>query len=449
MFLEKVYSEGLGHISYILGDQGIAAVIDPRRDCGTYAEIARERGVRIRHIFETHRNEDYVTGSLELQKLTGAEIHHSGRLPFKYGNTISEGDTIDLGRARIGIIETPGHSYESISLILSDLAFDVDPVAVFTGDALFVGDTGRTDFIPDRREASRLLYESIFEKLLVLGDHVNLYPAHGAGSICGSAIARRDFSTLGYERLHNPALQKTVREDFITMKLNEHHYKPLYFRKMEEYNLSGPTLLGSLPIPRMLGANELEHEISKGMIIVDIRSPEAFAGAHIPGCVSLPLPMVSTFAGWLLPYDAPIGIVADDLRDVERAVRLFIRVGYDRIDAVLSGGMNAWETAGKAFGKCDVVNIREIGAGDGSTLLDVRSEKEFEAGHLPGALNVYVGELLSNLDLIPGDKPINTICSSGMRATIAASLLKRSEYSRVGVCLGSMQACAALKCSAV
>ncbi len=250
MFLEKVKSEGIAHLSYILGDGSEAVVIDPRRDCEVYINIADREGTRITRIFETHRNEDYVVGSQDLAHRTGATIHHGKGLDFSYGEDVSEGDSFELGDLRLTILETPGHTLESISIVVTDKNYGDDAVAVFTGDALFIGDVGRTDFYPDRaREVAGALYDSIFNKILPLGDQTILCPAHGAGSVCGDSMASREFSTLGHERLNNPVLQKTAREDFIEFKVNEHHYQPPYFRKMEEYNQHGPPPLDNLPNP--------------------------------------------------------------------------------------------------------------------------------------------------------------------------------------------------------
>jgi hydroxyacylglutathione hydrolase len=240
MFLQIIRSEGLFHLSYLIGHDGRAAVIDPRRDCRIYVDMAHSRGARIEYIFETHRNEDYVIGSKELAHLTGAEIRHGGRLDFEYGRAVADGDTFDLGDLRLEILETPGHTFESISIAVTDTGFGEAPVAVFTGDALFVGDVGRTDFFPDRaEEVAGLLYESIFRKILPLGDQAILYPAHGAGSVCGEGMAEREFSTLGMERISNPVLQMKDRDVFIRFKASEHHDKPPYFRRMEKYNLEG------------------------------------------------------------------------------------------------------------------------------------------------------------------------------------------------------------------
>jgi hydroxyacylglutathione hydrolase len=454
MFLEKIKSQGISHLSYIVGDNGSAAVIDPRRDCDIYLETARRHGARITHIFETHRNEDYVIGSKELAGLTGARIYHGAELPFAYGTVTNEGDTYQLGNIILKTLKTPGHTFESISLILYDTGFGSDPVAVFTGDALFIGDVGRTDFFPDQKEKmAGLLYDSIFKKILPLGDHVIVYPAHGAGSICGSGMADREFSTLGYERLHNPMLRLTSRDEFIQVKVKEKHTLPPYFAKMEEYNLNGPPITARPYFPRLMTAEDFAGTLRAGMQALDVRSAEAFAGAFIPGSWSLPLDMVPLYAGWFLSYDLDIGLIVNSLDDTDRATRFLSRIGYDRVVGHLYQGMNEWAVKGYDF-DC----IRAVFAGEIQqkirdkekfTLLDIRSEEEFVQGHLPGAQNIFLGELEQRLDQIRPERPIITFCGSGQRAIIAASILKKHGFDQVENCFGSMQACSAVGCEIV
>lgn len=453
MFLEKIKSEGLAHLSYIVGHGGQAAVIDPRRDCAIYVEIAHRNGARITHIFETHRNEDYVIGSRDLARRTGAEIYHGKNLDFAYGQPVAEGDAFELGDVRLTILETPGHTFESISIALADKSFGNRPVAVFVGDCLFIGAVGRTDFFPDRaREVAGLQYDSIFQKILPLGDQVILLPAHGAGSVCGSGMADREFSTLGFERMFNPDLQTKDREDFIARKLTEHPFQPPYFRKMEEYNQKGSApFLDRLPEPPPLAPVEFEEAMKKGALAVDLRSPEAFAGAFIPGSMAMPLDMVPGFAGYFLSYDTDIILIADSYQEVQTAVQHFIRLGFDRLAGYLAAGMHGWETSGRRYDRIAAVHVEElvrrIREREPFTLLDVREETELaESGKLPGALHIFLGDLPHQIDKVPKDMPVTTFCGSGQRAIIAASILKRHGYSRVEDSLGSMAACMAEGC---
>ncbi|MFO7906149.1 MAG: MBL fold metallo-hydrolase [Planctomycetota bacterium] len=454
MFKEMLYTPGLAHLSYIVGDGGQAAVIDPRRDIDVYLEIAGREGAQVTHVFETHRNEDYAIGSLDIARRTGAEIYHGSQLDFKYGKPAKEGDEFTFGNVKLSVLHTPGHTMESISLVYYDLEFSTDPLGVFAGDALFIGDVGRTDFFPDRaEEVSGMLYDSIFGKLLPLGDHVLLWPAHGAGSVCGSGMADRNFSTLGYERKHNPTLQKIDRDDFIRHKVNEEHFQPPYFRQMEKYNLEGTPALDQLPWPKPLPPDQFSIAVDDGMIVVDVRSPEAFAGAHVPGSFCLPLNMLPAFAGMFLDYEKPIGLVVENYNQIDEAVRSLIRIGYDKVEAFLSGGLHAWETSGRRYEKVESVHIadleRKLEQDDNFTLLDVRSKEEFESAHLRKAVQLYVGELPQKFEQVPKDKPVITFCESGRRAMVAASYLRRRGVDSVADCLGSMAACKSIGCKAL
>ncbi|MFO7965901.1 MAG: MBL fold metallo-hydrolase [Desulfobacterales bacterium] len=451
LFLETIRSEGLSHLSYIIGHGGKAAVIDPRRDSRVYVDIAYEKGASITHIFETHRNEDYVIGSLDLAGRTGAEIYHSHATEFDYGNAVSEGSRFQLGSLEFRVLETPGHTYDSLSLALVDKSFGEDPIAVFTGDALFIGDVGRTDFFPDRKEeVAGLLYDSIFNKLLPLGDYVILYPAHGAGSVCGAGMADREFSTLGFERRHNPVLQKTDREAFIRYKVNEHHYKPPYFSQMEKFNREGAPSLCEIPKPPPLGPSAFEERMNNGMIAVDTRSAEAFAGSFIPGSIALPLEMIPAFAGYFIPYDREIGLITSGYEHVDRAVRFLIRMGYDTIAGHLDEGLHSWQVSGRKYDRIPAVHakelVRRIQSNEDFTLLDVRRIDEVQKGHLPGAVHIYLGDLPDRLNDVPKERPVTTFCGSGQRAIIAASILKQNGFELVEDSLGSMAACNVIGC---
>ncbi|MGB3210936.1 MAG: MBL fold metallo-hydrolase, partial [Desulforhopalus sp.] len=445
MFLEKVKSEGIAHLSYILGDGLEAVVIDPRRDCEIYINLAAQNGTRITRIFETHRNEDYVVGSMDLSLRTGATIHHGKALDFSYGEGISEGDSFELGDLRLTIMETPGHTFESISIVVTDKNYGDDAVAVFTGDALFIGDVGRTDFYPDRaEEVAGALYDSIFNKILPLGDQTILCPAHGAGSVCGDSMASREFSTLGHERQNNPVLQKTVREDFIEFKIDEHHYQPPYFKKMEEYNQHGPPLLDNLPNPVPMSPAEVEEAMQQGAVLLDLRSPEAYAGAFITGSLAIPLEMIPAYAGYLLEYKSDIILVPETNEQIPAATRHLIRIGYDRILGYLKGGLHSWEVSGRPYDRIGALHAaaldKRLKNNEDFTLLDVRKISEYEQDSLAGATHIFLGELQGRIKELDPKKPVVTFCGSGKRAIIAASILKRNGFKEVEDSLGSMQA---------
>ena len=456
MFVIPVRSPGLAHISYIFGHGGKAGVVDPRRDCQIYQDIARAHGAVITHIFETHRNEDICSGGAALARRTGAVCCHGRQLPFGFGQAVQEGDRFRFGSLEAKILETPGHTFESISVVLYDhSAGDAGAstaVAVFTGDCLFIGDVGRTDFFPGQeRETASNIYESIHAKLLPLGDQTIVYPAHGAGSVCGASLSEREFSTIGHERRCNSPLQLPDKEAFIRFKMSEIHHKPAYFSKMEAYNLHGNAPdLPTLPQPAPLSAKAFMDRKSAGMQVVDIRSPEAFGGAHVPGSYCFPLDMLSAYCGYFLSYDMEIGLVIDELAQADEAVAQLYRMGYDNVTCFLSGGLPAWETAGFSYETLPAVHVdelvRRIDANEDFTLLDVRAEGEWAKGLLPGATPIYLGDLERKLASLPTDRPVTCFCGSGRRAVIAASLLLRAHVGPVENCLGSMAACMALGC---
>ncbi len=445
MVFERIKSEGIAHNSYLIGSGSDATVIDPRRDCQTYVELAQQHGLKIKHIFETHRNEDYVIGSVELNNLTGAEIYHGPGLEWKYGNTLKDGQEFQVGSLRLTAIHTIGHTDESMSYAVADLSSGKATVMVFTGDALFVNDVGRTDLYGPQ-DAPRLasnLYDSIFNKLLPLGDEVILCPAHGAGSVCGLNIADRDESTLGIERAQNPLLQKN-RDDFIKHKVAEQPERPHYFRQMEKYNLEGPPLLGCMPLPSPLTPSEFREKMEKGAVVVDTSEPTAFGGAHIKGAYSIWLEGLPAFAGWVLSYDRPILLVLEDQCHLERAVRYLIRAGYDQITGYLKDGTEGWYNAGFPTESLPLLSVYQlkdkIDRGEELLVLDTRGQNEWDSGHIEGALHIYVGHLEQRLAEVPRGKPVAVICNVGHRAGLGASILLRAGYQQVYNVLGSVKA---------
>ncbi|MBN2296026.1 MAG: rhodanese-like domain-containing protein, partial [Pirellulales bacterium] len=258
---------------------------------------------------------------------------------------------------------------------------------------------------------------------------------------------------LGYERMHNPVLQKTDRNEFIEHKVSEDHFQPPYFKQMERYNLEGAPPLDKLPCPQPFSPAEFAKGIDEGMLVVDIRSPEAFAGAHVPGSYSLPLDMLPAFAGMFLYYDKPLGLVVENPEQIDTAVRGLTRIGYDNIPAFLAGGLHAWETDGRQYDTISTVHVSEVEKrldnGNGFTLLDVRSKEEYLSGHLRNAVQIYLGELPYKLDKIPPGRPVTTFCGSGQRAMIAAALLRQNGIYNVEDCLGSMDACSSVECHVI
>jgi hydroxyacylglutathione hydrolase len=444
MIFEKVVSEGLAHNSYLVGSGGEAAVIDPRRDFDVYLEIARRNELRITHAFETHRNEDYVIGSGDLARATGCEIHHGARLDFRYGKPVREGDSFRVGTLDLRVLETPGHTEESISIVLLDTEVSGMPLMVFTGDALFAGEVGRTDLYPGRKEeVAGELHDSLHRKILPLGDGVIVCPAHGGGSVCGADISDLPWTTIGYEKETNPLL-RLEREAFIRKKFAERHHYPPYFSMMERLNHDGPPPLACpLSLPN-LTVPEVKALRKKGAQVVDIRSPASFAGGHVPGSLHVWRSGLSAFIGYYLNYRDPIVIVDDFNDDLIEVRRQFARLGYDNLTGCLEGGFMTWAKAAEPVGTVKTWTVHDLkgNLGDPSLhLLDLRDEPNYRRhGHLPGAHQIYAGEFPSHICKVPQEKEIVCFCDSGYKSSIAASLLLKEGFPRVTVVLGSMAA---------
>jgi hydroxyacylglutathione hydrolase len=445
LIFEKIKSEGLAHNSYLLGSDGEAVIIDPRRDCDIYLEIARKNDLIINRIFETHRNEDYVIGSLELSNLTGAEVFHGSRLGFAYGKGVNEGNLFTLGSLELEVLETPGHTDESISILLRD-ENESSEVAymIFTGDALLAGDVGRTD-LSGEGEAERHagdLYDTLFDKILPLGDGAIVCPAHGAGSICGSEISDREYTTIGYEKKTNVALQKKERRKFIDYKLDERLHRPPHFSMIEKLNIEGPPLLKEMPDPRPLTPNMLKEYEKKGAQIVDVRMPTSYAAGSIPGSYSLWRNGLPAFAGWVLNYCDPVLIVDEDNLQVANVVRYLVRLGYDRIPGYLAEGFSAWYLASEEIQRIrtwSVHDLKENMGKDSMFILDVRDKRHLERdGYMRGAHSIYVGQVGERLGEVPKDKPVIVYCDAGFKSSIAASILKKNGYRNVTNVLGGI-----------
>jgi hydroxyacylglutathione hydrolase len=429
----------------LVGSGGKVAVIDPRRDCECYIGIAQKNDSTITHIFETHRNEDYVIGSQELSHRCGAEIYHGARMDFRYGKSIHEGNRFALGSLEITVLETPGHTEESCSFVLRDKEVSDEPYMVFCGDTLFSGDIARTDFFgPERKaEMAQKIYDSITRKILPLGDGVIVFPAHGAGSICGGDIADHPWTTIGYERRTNPLLQLD-RNAFIARRSGESPYLPPYFRQMERYNKEGAPLLLQLPLLTPLTIAEINRLKNTGCQLVDIRSPTSFGAGHIPGSISIWRDGIPAFIGWFLNYETPIVLVDDFNLSLNPVLRHFIRLGYDNIHGYLAGGFPGWYRAAQKVSTtptCTVQELHEHLKTDAPFLIDVRDIKNRErVGYIHGSHHIYIGELPDHIGEIPPDKPIFVYCDAGYKGSLAASVLAMHDFRDVTNVLGGMQA---------
>jgi hydroxyacylglutathione hydrolase len=444
MRLELIESKGLAHNSYYLSDAGEALVVDPRRDCRIYPQIAKEDCAKIKYILETHRNEDYVIGSLELQRLTDAEIAHSKETPFKYGeHRLGDGDTFQLGKLKIETLYTPGHTNDSLCYVVYEKNVDT-PLLVFTGDTLFAGDVGRTDLLGKalQREQSAKLFKTLHEKVLTLDNHTIVYPAHGGGSVCGHHISNRQVTTIGYEKQTNSLLAMN-RDEFVETLMRQKLLKPHYFTKMEQLNLAGPPLLPETH-PQPQNIDQFEDEMNRSdTVIVDTREPGAFAGSHIPKSINIWLDGLTFFPGWILTYEQKILLVTERRKDVETAETYLWRLGFDNIEGYLCQDIEQWRYSGKPIdhlGTLSATGLKQKLDRDEINVVDVRSPSEWEGGVIEGAQQIYVGHLMQQIKRIPKDRAIASICSVGNRAGIGASILKKAGFKEVYNVLGGMLA---------
>jgi hydroxyacylglutathione hydrolase len=448
MFFQRIKTPGLAHVAYLFGDKGEASLVDPRRDIDEYLKIARENDLTIKYVFETHRQEDFVIGSGEIAKLTGAKIVSLDHPLFGHSDIrLADGEEIELEGFAVRALHTPGHTPESTCYAVFVADAPGRAWGVFTGDTLFVGEAGRTDLPDPKRtgENAGILYDAIHAKLLPLGDQVIILPAHGSGSVCGGNIAERDDSTLGLERISNPAFLET-REQFIEAKLHERIPRPPYFSRMEKVNLGGGLPVAKQPkaIP-VLAAKKFASEMKQG-IVLDGRDPEAYAGSHIPGSLSLWLEGMAVFGGWLANEATRVYLVLDEIGELEEALLSLARLGIDGVEGVLAGGFDAWRDAGQPIERSGTISAKELAeARERYVVLDVRDDVEFEdEGHVPGATHLYVGYLDEHLGKIKKElrkKPeIAVACSVGHRAGLATSILQRHGYGAVSNLLGGMTA---------
>lgn len=448
MILEKVESEGLAQLSYVIGDAGagVCAVLDPRRDVEAYLEIARRNQVRIACILETHVHADFVSGSRELSARTGAPIR-AGRSD-DYGfevEPLDEGDVVEVGSWRLTALHTPGHSPEHVCYALS--AGDEEPWAVFSGDTLFAGSVGRPDLATggEPEEMARLLWRSLQEKLLPMADGTVVFPGHGSGSPCGGSIGDRPLSTIGYERTHGEKLQARGEDEFVERVLDDLPEVPRYYSRMKRVNAEGSERRGPMPPLEPISPGAFRDRNGSGdAVVLDTRSIEAFAGAHVEGALNIALrTSFPVWSGWMLEPGRSVLLVVDDPRDVEVAQRHLWRIGIDDIEGYLKDGMRGWFEAGLPIVRREDWSVHELErrVRDGRPdvqVVDVRSKSEWEKGHLPYARHVYAPYLRERLDELDRDRPVVLYCGTGYRSSLAASVLERAGFAEVHSVPGSV-----------
>jgi glyoxylase-like metal-dependent hydrolase (beta-lactamase superfamily II)/rhodanese-related sulfurtransferase len=442
MIFKQFYLNCLAHASYLIGDEETrtAAVVDPRRDIGLYLEEAERHGLHIRHVFLTHFHADFVAGHLELRERTGATIHLGARASAEYAFTpMKEGDAVEFGRVRLHVLETPGHTAESIAILVFDLERDrTRPYAVLTGDTLFIGDVGRPDLRASlgwsATELGRLLYDSLRTKLLPLPDDTLVYPTHGAGSLCGKNISKETVSTIGEQRRSNYALQPMSEDEFVTLVTADQPDAPPYFTYDAVFNSrERPTLdailereLNKLSLAQVLEMREAEAQI------LDVRDPGDFAMAHLTGSINIGLGgQYATWAGTVLSRERPIVIIAEPGREEEAAMRLG-RIGFDNVSGYLQNGMQVLEGHPDLLAGTERVDAptvaEELAASEPPVVLDVRTPREWNGAHIRGSVNLPLAQLPARLSELSRERRMVVCCAGGYRSSIAASLLQRNEF---------------------
>ena len=453
MFFKQFYLQSLGHASYLVGDEasGKALVLDPRRDVDIYFDAARRQGLRIVHAIDTHGHNDYLTGIIEIARRADVELlgFHDGPLRYEH-RAIKDGEVIEFGDVAFEVMHTPGHTPEHISLCVYDRSAGSEQALFLSGGALLVGDIARPDLlggVEQAQEAAITFCHTIQEKILwKLADHVEVWPTHVAGSLCGGNIGSRLSTTVGYERKTNSVLAKvSSSEEFVEecIRLDNLPAVPPYWRRMRAQNLAGPAPLGVLREPPALPPDDFETAAADG-IIVDTRSAEAFAGGHIPGSLSVGLgSSFPTWAGTVLPDGARVYLVVEDPADLPVATWELLRIGYEVPRAWLAGGISAWRAAAKPLERLpqlDAGSLHEAAAAGAVSILDVRQPAEWAAGHIEGAKFITGAELPGRIDEIPPHRPVAVVCGTGFRSTVMSSLLRAAGRQDVSNLSGGMSA---------
>src|SRR6266850_66248 len=447
MYFEQFYLTCLAHASYMIGSEGEAAVIDPQRDVDLYIEAADEQGLKIRHIFETHLHADFVSGHKELAARTGANIYIGAQAHAGFPHTpLQDGTEVKMGSLRIRAVETPAHTPESICLVITDEAKSPEPWGVLTGDTLFIGDVGRPDLSPQHtpQQLAGLLYDSLHQKLLRLPDSTLVYPAHGAGSLCGRSMRAERSSTIGTERLTNYALQIGSREEFVRQVTANLPARPSYFLQDAEINRSGAEALTDRPpLPEFTPA-ELQVLLNQKANVVDVRPPEHFAAGHIIGSINIALSgQFATWAGTILGLGSKPVLVAETDAQIEEASLRLSRVGIEDIRGYLAGGVSAWQKAGLPLARTAEVSAEELHQRmrKGSVrVLDVRRDGEWQAGHIAQAQSRALDTFPQALPDVDAVQPLAVHCKSGYRSMIACSLLQRAGHRNVINVIGGFDA---------
>jgi hydroxyacylglutathione hydrolase len=447
MYFEQFYLGCLAHASYLLASEGEAVVVDPQRDVDLYLKSAADHAFTIRHVFETHLHADFVSGHQELGARTGAQIYMGAQAAATFPHVpVRDGFELKFGKASIRVLETPGHTLESICLIVTDKEKSFSPWAVLTGDTLFIGDVGRPDLSPGytAAELAGMLHDSLYQKLLALPDNVLVYPAHGAGSLCGKNMRAERSSTIGTERLTNYALQLPSKHEFVSALTSNLPARPEYFLKDAELNRTGAPALAELAPLCPISPAQLKGMLERGEIALDVRPPEEFAAGHVPGSINIGLSgQFASWAGTLLGLASHPALIAESDEQLEEAKTRLARIGMEALDGFLEGGIAAWKQAGLPLAIIPQINVRDLNSklqANGLQVLDVRRSDEWQAGHIEDAVWWPLDNFKVSSPEIDRDGAVAVHCKSGYRSMIACSFLARAGFSNAVNIIGGFDA---------
>lgn len=439
MYFKQFYLGCLAHASYLIGSNGEAAVVDPQRDVDEYINEADAQGLKIKYIIETHLHADFVSGHQELAARTGATIVFGAQANAAFAHhPVKDGDELPLGQLTLRFLETPGHTPEGICVLVIDPVVSPEPQKVLTGDTLFIGDVGRPDLAGGRgftpQQMAELMYDSLHGKLMKLPDQTEVYPAHGAGSLCGKNMSKETSSTIGEQRKFNYALKPMSKDEFVRVMTADLAEAPAYFPKDAEINRSGARGLSELAPPNQLTAKEVEASRTAGLIILDVRSAEIFGAGHIAGSINIGLGgQFAMWAGSLIPMNAEIILVAETSAQVDEAVVRLARVGIENVKGYLIGEPVDWSSDGlkmETIPQVSVAQFKDRLASGTLQVIDVRRPAEYANGHVPSALPVPLSVLENLIKDLPLSREAETavICAGGYRSSAAASLLQKHGF---------------------
>ena len=440
MFFKQFYLGCLAHASYLIGSDGEAAVVDPQRDVDEYLAETSAQGLQVKYVIETHLHADFVSGHQEIAARTGAQIVFGAQAGVEFDHrAVRDGEEIRLGHVVLRFIETPGHTPEGICVLVSDTATPDKPAKLLTGDTLFIGDVGRPDLAGGKgytpQTMAEMMYDSLHGKLLKLPDEVEVYPAHGAGSMCGRNTSKETSSTIGEQRKFNYALKPMTKGEFVHLMTADLPEAPSYFPKDAEINRSGARGLSELQPPAALTPQQVLE--LRDHILLDVRSAADFGDAHVPGSINIGLGgQFAMWAGSLIPLTSAIIIIADTSTQVDESVVRLARVGIEGVKGYLEGGVESWRNAGfplDSIEQVSVAQLKEQMANSDLQIIDVRRSGEYVGGHVPSALNAPLASLDKSIGPLPlkKDKLTAVICAGGYRSSAAASLLQKEGFSKL------------------